>query len=44
MLIKTVAIWNHICQDNDGSEDVTFNNRSINTRICAPTGYQYKLH
>jgi len=44
MLIKTVAICDHISRDNDESEGVILNYRSINTRVCDSTRYQYKLH
>lgn len=44
MLIKTVAIYNRISRDNDESNDVLLNHRTITTRLCESKGYQYMLY
>lgn len=44
MLIKTVAIYNRISRDNNESEDVLLNHRTITTRLCELKTYKYKLY
>lgn len=44
MLIKTVAIYNRISRDNNESEDVLLNHRTITKRLCESKSYKYKLY
>ena len=44
MLIKTVGIYNRISRDNNESEDVLLNHRTITTRLCESKSYKYKLY
>lgn len=41
MLIKTVAIYNRISSDNNESEAVLLNHRTITTRLCESKSYKY---
>ena len=44
MLIKTVAIYNQISRDNNESEDVLLNHRTITKRLCESKSYKYMLY
>ncbi|MFB5932372.1 recombinase family protein [Peribacillus frigoritolerans] len=44
MLIKTVAIYNRISRDNNESEDVLLNHRTITKRLCESKSNKYKLY
>ncbi|NLP51272.1 recombinase family protein [Bacillus sp. RO1] len=42
--IKKVAIYNRISRENNETEDILFNHRTITTRLCETKVYDYKLY